>query len=211
VGGHHRVDPGVDGPDERHQFQGVQSCAVTVHHREAHVGVDVGIPVPRKVLAGGERSSGPRPANERSAETGDEVGVSRERPRGNDRIVGVVVDVENGSEQQVYPGGPGFGRGDAAVLVGEPLVPDGSERHGGRKRGSTTLRQHGRQGIRPVDAHPRAAVLEVRPNEERNLGPLLECVELRHVGVRQSDAGRHSSDAILDDPSLEGLEVRRRR
>ena len=51
-----------------------------------------------------------------------------------------------------------------------------------------------------VDAHPRAAILEVRRHQKRNEGTGLEAVQLRHVCVGNADGDGDPTEPFLDPP-----------
>ena len=58
-----------------------------------------------------------------------------------------------------------------------------------------------------VDAHPRAAVLEVRRDQQRDPGGALQAVQQRGVGVGRADRDDHAPDALLRNPLLQGVEA----
>ena len=115
----------------------------------------------------------------------------------DDGVQGVGVHIQNRSEVQVNPHGPGLDSGYPAVLPGEPVLTDGPESHGGGKRGPTPLGKKGGKGIAVVDPHSRPAVLEIRGDQEGYPGPGLEGVQLGPVGVGKPDGDDHPADSGL--------------
>ena len=200
VSRHDGVHPGLHRLPERHQLHGVEPVPVRRNHRKVQVRVGPGVPVSREVLRRGEHTALVCPLDVRGPQPGHGGRVLTEGARVDNGVVGVRVDVQHGSEVQVDADRLRLDRRDAPVLPDEALVPDGSEGHGGRKAGSTALRQHGRQGVGVVDPHPRPAVLEVRGDQERDPGPGLELVDLRRVRVRQPDGQVDAPDLVVLDP-----------
>ena len=207
VGRHHRVHAGRHGPPEGHQLHRLQALPVRGHDRELDVRVGAGVTVTWKVLRRGEHAALSRALDVRRPQPRHRLRVLAEGTGVDDGVLGIRVDVENRGEVQVHAESARLHRRDAPVFVGEGRIADGPEGHRGREAGATALGEQGGKRVGVVDAHPRAAVLEVRGDQQRNAGGILEPVQERSVGVGQADRDDDPSDPVLRHPSLQRAEA----
>ena len=187
VSRHHGIHTLLHGPPEGDELKGLKAIPVRIHNGKSHMGIGLGVPMPGEVFCGSEDASlsgsgdvcGPQPS--------DGLGVLPERAGVDNGVEGVGVDVQDRGEVQMDPNGPCFQGGDAAILPGEAFIMDGAKGHGGGEGGPSALGEEGGEGIAVVDAHSGAPVFEVGGHQKGHLGPGLEGVQLRPVGVGQPD------------------------
>ena len=115
--------------------------------------------------------------NQGHAQVRNSIRVFPEGANVDDRVVGVVVDVQDWSERDVDAHGAGLQRRDSSQLVGVARIARGAERHQRRERRRPTEHDVGRDmnGSRKAETRPR---LQVRGHQKRILGMPLEVVEL---------------------------------
>ena len=206
---HDRVGPGCEAGPEWDQLDAVEPVARVMDDRQPEVGIHVGVAVAREMLDRGEHAARLQPFDVRGGERADPLRILAERPDVDDRIAGVVVDVDDRREVDVHADSPGFGSRDAARLEGQPRVSGRAESHGVRKDGSALQpeadarlevgrdeQRHGRRRLQAVDqrrgiqrlAEPGARVVRIEQNRR-----------LRRAGAEQVQA----TDLLLADQGVQ--------
>jgi len=105
VGGHQGRDSGADGAAEREKIPGLEDPAADADDRQFLVGVGVGSPVTREMLADREDPPGEGSAEEGDSEAGDLFRVARKGTVPDHRVVRAAVHVQDRGEVHIHPHG----------------------------------------------------------------------------------------------------------
>ncbi len=163
-------------------------------------------PWPGKCFLGRDRAVLLKPAHECRAEPGHRGGILPEGAGGDDRVLRVVVDVQNGREGEVDPHGARLGGGDAAHFVGVAAFAGRAHCHQRRKQGGAAQLDVVGQVDRPAHAVASPA-LQVGGDQQRVPGQRLQVVDLGgHLG-RRTHRDDHAAHAVLSNRLRDALEV----
>jgi hypothetical protein len=124
VGGHHGVHAGRDRGAERDQGPVGEPVSVVVDHRQTQMRVDGGVAVPGEVFGACGHSPRLHAGDEGGGVRRGPVRVGSERADADDRVVGIDVDVGDGSVVQVDSAGGEVAADLAGYRAGQRDVVD---------------------------------------------------------------------------------------
>ena len=134
--------------------------------------------------------------NERDTHSRCELRIFAVRARVDDRIVGIVVDIQNGSVRDVNSKCASFDRRETTFLVSECGITRCSDRHLRREEAGTAEVDRVGNEI-PAACAEAGTGFQVGPEQERNLAHRLERVELRRNFCRRAHRYREPADLFL--------------
>ena len=126
---HHGVDASGDRLAEWRKLDRIQMCAVPVHASHTEMRVSGGIAVARKMLHRGQHASLVRSLDIGGNQIADLLGIFSKRPRVDDGIRRIRVDVGIRKEIPVNANGPRFLRRNAAERLRVCEIAIGAKRH----------------------------------------------------------------------------------
>ena len=119
VKGHDSLNARGDRATERNELDGVDPRAARMDRGDREMRILFGVAMPGKVFSRGQHPVFLQAVDQRRAHVGDEARILAERSHPDDRIRGIVVDVEHRREGDVHAQRASLERGDASLLVGE--------------------------------------------------------------------------------------------
>ncbi len=170
----------------------------------ARMGIDLGVAVSGKMLSGRDHAVVLKSTHECRAQPRRQCWILAVGPRIDDRIGGIVIDVENRCVGDVDAQSPSLERCHSTLLVGERRVAGGSKRHLRRKDDRATQVD----GVREEPTAPCAvagAKLEVGAEKQWNAAHPLHGVELYRDLHGRSHRHREPADTLFLDQASQRL------
>ncbi len=123
----------------RPELHPIELLPVTLDHAHVGMGVHGGVAVAGEVFQRREHPVGLRLPNESRGHPPDHLGVLTVRADVDDRVSGVVVDVDDGRKDQVDARHAAFNGRESACGGGEQRVAHGADRHVRRQLGQCVV------------------------------------------------------------------------
>jgi D-glycero-alpha-D-manno-heptose-7-phosphate kinase len=161
----------TNGLHERHKLHSLHPPPIVFDDGQAFVGVDVRVPMPRKVLTAGGNTTALKRVDQHRAEFGDHVGPVRQRAIADHRIGRVGMDVENRREVERDARGTQF-RGERPGETRDQIATTAAPQRDGRGPLGERRPQARHTAALLIDADPqRPLALQARhlPREFRQL------------------------------------------